>query len=270
VVRSDREGNDVPTASIDIPLPSHLQSFLEQPKCIDIKLPKPGNVSLTLPNGGQLKALVDITKGIPDDCSMTFSLLLQLGPFLASIECLLKVLKLIQPLIDVISSLGPPPDPIKLPEAIKKFIEASVEVLKCVGFLLTPAGVIPFVKDLLCLIIKVLKCIAAQLKSIANVMGGIALQLESATADGNTQLLEQLQCAQENAAGSAAHVMTAIEPITALLALAQPFLEIAQVPPIAIPAFGSSADVEGLNQVVTTLESLVQVLTLAVEPLGGC
>ena len=93
-----------------------------------------------------LKAFTDISKGIPTDCAMTFNLLVQLAPLLASMECLLKILKLIKPLVDVVGSLGPPPDPIKLPKAIVDFTKAAVDLAPCL-LIPTPANMIPFVRD---------------------------------------------------------------------------------------------------------------------------
>src|SRR5262249_21701540 len=156
------------------------------------------------------------TKSIPDDCTLIFSLALQLGPFLANIECLMKLMKLIKPLIDVIKGLGPPPDLIKLGTAIPKFIEASGEVAECV-LQLTGLGIPLFVKDLLCLIVKLLSCIIGEMQSLMNVMGGIALQISSAEAAGNSELLAALQCAQENAQTSAQHLFSAIDPVMFLL-----------------------------------------------------
>ena len=64
-------------------------------------------LKIELPMGGSLKAFTDISKGIPTDCSMVFNLMVQLAPMLASIECLVRVLKLLAPLIEVIK--GAPP-----------------------------------------------------------------------------------------------------------------------------------------------------------------
>ena len=253
--------------TIDVPLPAGLEEFLKQPKCLE--LPKPGKVEINLPTGGKIKGIADITKGIPDDCSLTFSVALQLGPFLASIECLAKLMKLIQPLIDVVKGLGPPPDAIKLGSAIPKFIEAAGEVMPCV-LNLTGLGIPLFVKDLLCLIVKLLSCIVQQLKSIQNVMGGLALQINSAQAAGNSELLAALQCAQKNAQASAQHVFTAIDPVMFLLSLAEPFLGMAGVDPITTPQLASPEDMEQMQTVIDTLDQLTKTLKLAAEPLGGC
>jgi hypothetical protein len=253
--------------TIDIPLPPDLEEFLAKPKCLE--LPGPGKVEINLPTGGTLKGIADITKAIPDDCSLIFSLALQLGPFLASIECLMKLMKLIQPLIDVITGLGPPPDLPKLGQAIPKFLDATKEVMPCV-LNLTGLGIPIFVKDLLCLLAKLLTCIVQQLRSIMNVMGGLALQINSAQAAGNSELLATLQCAQKNAQASAQHVFSAIDPVMFLLSLAEPFLGMAGVDPITTPALASPEDLEGMQTVIDTLDQLAKTLKLAAEPLGGC
>src|SRR5262250_1215138 len=112
----------MPTIHIDVPLPDSLKQYLAQPHCADLALPKPGKIELCLPLGGRIQGLADARKSIPDDCTLLFSLFLQLGPILASIECLIKVLKLIKPLIDLVKSLGPPPDVIKLGQTIPAFL----------------------------------------------------------------------------------------------------------------------------------------------------
>jgi hypothetical protein len=254
-------------ASIDITLPAHVEELLKAPVCV--KLPQPGKAKITLPTGGEIKGLVDVTKGIPDDCSMTFSLVLPMLTFLGNFECLFKVLKLIQPPIDVVKALGPPPDLIKLGSAIPKFIQAADDLIPCL-LVPTPANMIPFVRDLLCMIIKLLNCVVGMLKSIVAVLGPLALQIESARAAGNADLLAALECSQENAQTSAQHVFSALEPVLLLLSLAEPFMGIAGVNPIKLPSLAAPADVQQMQSLVTTLEDLVKTLTTAAEIVGGC
>lgn len=254
------------TNRIDIPLPPELQELVQAPVCVP--LPQPGKMQITLPTGGAIKGIADASKGIPDDCALSFSLVLPLLTFLGNFECLFKVLKLIEPLIDVVKSLSPP-DPIKLPEAIKKFLDAATDLAPCL-LVPTPAAMIPFVRDILCLVIKLLHCIVGQLKSIMGVMGGLALQMQSAEAAGNRDLVAALQCAQGNAQISAQHAFASLEPILLILSLAEPFLGIAGVDPIKTPALASPEDLESMQSVVNTLDELVKTLTLAAELVGGC
>jgi hypothetical protein len=252
---------DIP---IKVPLPEKLEQALQTPICIP--MPKPGKAEIHLPTGGTLKGVVDITKGIPDDCSLNFSLVLQLAPVMASIECLVKVLKLIKPLIDVVKALGPP-DPPTLIKVVPEFVKAAEELLPCLA-VPTPLVMIPFVRDILLLIIKLLNCIIGQLKSIAALLGGLALQISAAQAEGNTELEAALVCSQKNASAAAHGMMSAIDPILVLLSLAEPFMGIAGVSPIKIPAFdaGASADLTGI---VTTLDTLNQTLQVVADGLGG-
>src|SRR5262245_26164037 len=115
--------------NIDVTVSADLQKLFELPPCVDIRLPKPEKLEITLPNGGSLKAIANISKGIPNDCSLIVSLMLQIAPFLASIECLFKLLGLIAPLVDVVKNLAPPTP--KLPGAALKFIEAADKLLPC-------------------------------------------------------------------------------------------------------------------------------------------
>lgn len=250
---------DVP---IQVPLPEHLQKLLAEPVCV--KLPPPQKLELNLPTGGKIQALVDASNAVPTDCSLSFSLILQLGPILANLDCFLKVLKVIQPLIDVVNSLGPPPDPIKLPKAILDFGEAVGPLVECIAKVLG-LGLPLFLRDVLILIIKVLSCVVESLKSVLAVMGGLALQISSAQSAGNTELLAALQCAQDNASNSAQQTMSAIEPITVLLSLAEPMLGMVGVDPIKTPEIGSAEDIEGLTKVVTALDDLIKVLQLVVD-----
>jgi len=142
--------------TIDIPIPDAVRQQLAMPRCVDVRLPKPKIPQLRLPTGGSLKGVADLSKGIPSDCSLNFSLALQVAPIMASIECLVKVLKLIKPLIDVVEGLKELPNPSKVIGAIPAFLDAAKELAPCL-LVPTPAVMLPFVKDILALIIKLLE-----------------------------------------------------------------------------------------------------------------
>jgi hypothetical protein len=250
--------------NIDIAVPPELNEMFALPACADIKLPKPEPLTIHLPTGGTLKAFTDISKGIPTDCSMTLSLLLQIGPLLASMDCLLKILKLLKPLIDVIKGLPFPPV-----KAISDFIAAAKDLVPCL-LIPTPAVIAPFVKDILCLILKVLTCVVGQLKSIVEIMSGLQIQLKVAIKDGNGELQTALQCAQDNAATAASHLTQSIEPIAALLELVSPLLQLAGQKPLQLPGIGGATDVEALKTVVTTLEGVKDAIKVVTDALGGC
>ncbi|SAK99983.1 hypothetical protein AWB81_05826 [Caballeronia arationis] len=255
----------MPTQTIDIPLPESLTKALQTPVCIP--LPKPGSVEITLPFGGAtIKAFNDISKGIPDDCSLSFSLALQIAPLLANMKCLIEALKVIGPLIDTIKALATL-DPFKIASAMEKLLPAVVPLVECITKFFV--GVPFFLRDLLALIAKLLRCIVAQLRSILNVMSGLALQITSAKSEGNTELLATLECAQRNAETSAQHSMSAIEPIMVLLSLAEPLFGLAGVDPIKTPQIGSDSSLEGLQSVIDVLDEIAKTLQLVAEGLGA-
>jgi hypothetical protein len=250
--------------NLDIQVSTDLQELFKLPLCDDIKLPKPDPLKINLPLGGAMQAMADISKGIPNDCSMTFSLMVQIAPFLASIACLLNILKLIKPLIDIINGLPIPPV-----KAIKEFAEAVPPVLECIP--IPPfTNILLFIRDLLCLILKVLKCFLDQLKSIIHALSGIQLQLQVASAEGNTELINALQCAQENVQTQAQHLTKSIEPVGVILDLAGSLMALAKIEPIKFPSLGSQADLDSLKAVVQAVQALVGTIQTVVDGLGGC
>lgn len=251
-------------ATIDITVDADLAQLFQLPSCADITLPAASGLSVQLPTGGSLQAFADISKGIPTDCSMTFSLMLQIAPFLASIQCLLNILKLLKPLIDIIKGLPVPPV-----AALEEFGEAAIALAPCL-LIPTPAIIIPFVLDLLCLILKVLECFLSQMKSLINILGPLSLQLTAAQESGNSDLIATLQCAQQNAQTQAGQIMNSLGPVGVLLDLAGSLFGIAGVPSISLPALGSGTDVAALNTVVNSIQTVVTTIQTVVNDLGGC
>jgi hypothetical protein len=245
---------------IDIPIEASLQDLFNIPPCEVLKLPQPSPLQLQLPSGGSLNALVDISKGVPTDCSMSFSLMLQLAPLLVAIECPMRVLKLLQPLVDIVKDI-PTPNPADL----KKFAEAAVELLPCFA---TLAGIPAFIKDILCLIRAILNCLVGQIQSIRNLMNGLSLRFEAA--EGNPDLLAALECAQENATATMANLTQAIDPIAAVLALASPLMEIAgmDLSIEIVPPAGEPSDLAAIDALIATLQGVVDAIDTATA--GAC
>ena len=248
--------------TLDIPVTPNLQKALDLKPCSAFALPAPKPLAVTVPGGGKIKAINDLSQGIPNDCTMGFNLMLQLGPLLGAIDCPLKILGLLEPLISVITDLPSPPTPATL----DKINKAATALAPC--FLaVTPAGMFPVVKDILCLIRAVLMCVLQQIRSIRDLMQGLSLRLEEAA--GNDDLLAQLQCAQDNAENSMNNMTQAIEPITAILAVVGPLLKIAQLPEIKLELGASPESVEDLSTVVDTLQSVVDLIDEVLGPVCG-
>ncbi len=256
----------MPNIPIDVPLPDSVKKYLSTPHCLDIQFQQPQKLSLCLPFGGQIQGITDITKGIPDDCSLSFSILLQLPPIMASLACFIKVLKLVKPLMEVLQSVTNPP---KLAQVLPDFLTAAKEVVGCL--LQIQLGIPMFVRDLLLLIAKFLGCLAQQMKSIANLMGGLQLSISTAQANGNTELLAQLQCAQQSAQNQAAGMMGQMDVIAAIMQIAEPLLGMAPgVPKITIPTGISASDVQSVNDAADTMLQIAQMLQTIASALPSC
>jgi len=246
-------------ATIDIPLPSELTGPLSQPLCLDLALPKPDMPELVLPTGATLKGIADFTRGIPTECSMNFSLMLMIAPIMASLECPLKILKLVGDLINAAES----GDPFKLLTVLKDGKDA---LKSCLG-LVTPAGICPFVKSLLLLIIRLLNCFLEEMQSIIGMLEGLNLNLTAALQSGNTDAAAAIQCALEDAQTTAAGSLTAIQPIAVLLQIAAPFFDIAQIKIDPLPDVSSGGSLDGLKDVVSTLTPVVSTIQAILQDL---
>jgi hypothetical protein len=249
---------------MDIPVELNVTRLLKLPPCQDIQLPKPGGISVQLPTGAFLKSIADVSKGIPTDCALSFSLLVQVAPLLGSMECLFKVLKLIKPLIDVINGLPFPPV-----KALADFAEAAAALAPCL-LVPTPAALIPFIRDILCLVLKVLNCFLTQMNTILGVMKGLQLQISLAGAAGNTALLSALKCSQQNAATSAEHLAKSLGPVQAIMDMLAPLMSIAGVKQVGLPALGSASDADALQGIIDTMRGVVATIQQVVDALGGC
>jgi hypothetical protein len=237
--------------TIDIALPDELTQALTPPQCIDLSLPKPSIPTLTLPIGGQLSGMADFTRGIPTECSMNFSLVLQLAPMMASMECLLKILQFFGDLINA------PSNP---PQFITAFIDGLKALVTCTDMVL-PTGMFCFIKDLLALIAAMLRCTIQALESVLAILSGLQIQIGVAQGAGNAAMLAALQCAQENATTAAQGTMQSMQPITTLLQLAAPFLKIANVNlSVSIPSAVPADDLEAMQSLLQTLSEVATVL----------
>jgi hypothetical protein len=245
--------------TIDIPLPDALTEPLSQPRCVDIKLPKPSMPELVLPTGAALKGLADFTRGIPTECSMNFSLVLMIAPIMASLECPLKILKLVSDLINAAES----GNPMKL---LTVLTDAKDALQSCLG-LVTPAGICPFIKSLLLLIVRILNCFLQEMRSVIGMIEGISLNLSAVLESGNTDAAAALQCALENAQNTAAGTLSSIQPVAVLLQIAQPFFDIAQIKLDPLPDVSGSSGIEGLKEAVQTLTPVVSTIEAIIKEL---
>jgi hypothetical protein len=235
-------------ATIDIVLPDELMQALTPPSCLDLELPEPDLQELQLPIGGSLQGIADFTRGVPTQCSMDFSLILQLAPMMASMQCLLKILKFFGDLVNV--------SPTSLPTA---FLDGLSALEECTNMVL-PIGMFCFVRDLLLLIARMLRCAVQALESVVAILSGLELEIGLAQQAGNADLLTALKCAQDNAGIAAAGTMQSLQPIIVLLQLADPFLKIAKVDLNVTMPSASAGDLQSMKDMLAELGKIAGII----------
>jgi hypothetical protein len=172
-----------------------------------VELPKiPEIPSIQLLGGAELKGFLDFSLGPPNDCRITFNLLLQLAPLLASMTCLFKILNVIMKLEEFVTAAKPPFT--KLPDTIPGVLGAIADLNGCIPPLQIPQLVI-MIKGILQLVINFLSCFLGQLEGLIEFQARIDLK----AAEGNPVLLDELICAQRNAKNSMDNLMLSLQPL---------------------------------------------------------
>jgi hypothetical protein len=213
---------------------------------------------IKLLGGVELKAFVDIAAGPPTDCKLTFNLLIQLAPLLASVACLFKILNVIMKLKDFAEAAKNPPD---IPDAVPGLLDAIKELEGCIPPLQLPMLAI-MLKGILQLVINFLSCFLTQLNSLFE----FRASLDFNGAEGNTVLTESLTCAKNGADAAQVNLLKALEPLVPIMSIAGSIGGTAGFP-VDIPDFGAmskSADVQqsiqSVNDAIATLQKVVDAI----------
>jgi hypothetical protein len=252
--------------TLDIPVTADLQKMFDLPTCELISLPPAVPLRVRLPSGGELKAFSDLSKGIPNDCSLSINLMLQLAPILANMKCILSVVGLIKPVTDLLDALKPP-DPPKLISVIPDVTKALKQFTdSCVTPFIPGLPIARFLIDILNLILKLLKCMIGQLKTVLEMMKGITLRINEAEAAGNKELAQILECARKNAARSAEHTAKSMEPVASVVDLMSPLLGLFGQS-LTIPGPGSTDDIDAMQKTIQDLEDLVTNIQAVIDVL---
>ena len=200
------------------------------------------SIAIQLPAGGALVAFNNPNPPM-SDCSTVMNLQTQVAPLIALMNCQLKMVKLLKPLIDVIHGL---PNPSV--QAIQAFSAAAAEVAPCL-VAPTPESLLPFLKDLLCLEIKGLNCFLRNLDQVTGeTRGGRPLP-------GGSQLRA---------------VLESYPAIISTLILAGELFQIAGLTPPQPPVLSGKTDGTSLNADRAAVEAFAASLQTAADALGGC
>jgi hypothetical protein len=208
-----------------------------------IKFPQVPTLSIPLPMGVELKALVDPSKGPPTNCALVHSLMLQLMPLLAGLTCILRMLNVFAVLKGFVEN------PLNFQKA-GEVVSALAKLVPCFG-LVDPLALCRMIKAILQMLLSYLQCILDSIKSILDFQVGIDLN----SAQGNPVLLSTLECAQDNAAITLQQLQEAMAFITPLMDLLQPLLEIANLN-LTLPSIGDLAGQDAQQTVASMQEAI--------------
>jgi hypothetical protein len=205
-----------------------------------VELPKiPEIPAISLLGGAELRGFLDFSVGAPTDCKLTFNLLLQLAPLLASMACIFKILKAITALADGIQ------DPSKIPSIPGVITDLG----KCI-----PVPGIQFylmIKGILSLVV---------LKFQATI--------DLSAADGNPVLRDTLICAQNNAQTSMDNMMLSLQPLEPILKVATMLIGMTPLG-IKLPDVSTLTASADKIEVVASLKQAVDQLKQAVDSIPG-
>jgi hypothetical protein len=213
---------------------------------------------IELLGGVELKAFVDIAAGPATDCKLTFNLLLQLAPLLASMACLFKILNVITKIEEFATAATKLPDVSKILEAVPNLVGAIDDLKGCIPPFQIPQVFI-MVKMMIQLVLRFLSCFLTQLDSLLEFRASIDLD----SAEGNPVLREALTCAQNSADAAQANLLKSLEPLAPVMKIVGLLAGIVGLP-LEIPNFASmsagadvTATIGSVKQAVNTLQQVV-------------
>jgi hypothetical protein len=222
---------------------------LDLPLCMG-QPPNPKKFAIPLPFGGALKPLVDMSKGAPSDCELAHSLMLQITPMLAGMECVLRLLKVVMALKELLKSL---PDLSKVSDVV-----TAIDDLAECFLMLTPAGIGKLIAAILRMIIAYLNCFIDAFMSIYTFQVGIDIT----SAGGNPVLLNSLDCAKKNADNAMQGMMDTMEGVQPLMDILSMLAGIGGLE-LKLPSLsdiaGEEDPLKAIEQLKTTLEELAQI-----------
>jgi hypothetical protein len=224
----------------------------------------PETKTLRMPGGVSLTGAAEMPRGVGEDCHVNFNLMLQLGPIMANLHCLLALFKFVGWLLDFVKAVpGVVTNPTKIIQKLEELPPIAEDLLGCI-VAYTPLGICPPIKDALKLIASYLHCLIEMIESVAQQKVGLSVQFEEA--QGNPELLETLQLAQDNADKMGLQALRSCEPAFGLLEMMGALLQMVGAGAIEVPSMDDLAGGE-IGEAIQPLKDVVEVIDLVAEAL---
>jgi len=223
----------------------------------------PTQRTIRLPTGARLTSSAELPKGMDEQCKVAFNLMLQMGPFMASIQCLVDVLQFVFDSIEFSKSV---PDAItsldvsKPIKAAAKLAEDGKKLTACFGWFLGPIPLCQFVKDVLTMIHDFIRCLLELMDSVLTQQ--LELQVKVGDAEDNPELLEVLNLAQDNLTATMGQAVNSMGPILNLLQLMGGFMETVGAGGLSVPSIDqlTGGSVEAAIQPIKDLNDALGVI----------
>ena len=234
---------------------------------VDIPCPKLPTIARsrasTLLGGAELKGLRRSLARSGNRLPLTFNLLLQLTPLVASMACLLKLLNFVGKIRTSLNAATDPPFN-KLPEAAKGVLEAVAELQPCIP-IFVPGQLVIMLKGILQPVVNVLSCFINQLESLLKFEASIDLN----AADGNPALTVALECARGNAKTSKDNLMASLQMLQPLLTMIPHAGIDGEAVPVTLPDFASISASADASDAVAPLKEAIDSLKATIDKLPG-
>jgi len=216
---------------------------------------------IELLGGVELKAFVDIAAGPPTDCKLSFNLMLQLAPLMASMACLFKIFNVFVALKDFAEGAKDPVN--KLPGAVPGLIDAIVELEGCIPPLQLPKLAI-MLKGILELVLRFLSCFLSNLNNLID----FKASLDFDGAAGNPVLTEALGCAGASVDAAQVNLLKSLDPLKPIMKIAGMVGGVAGIP-LELPDFGAISAGGDVQESIDSVQKAIDSLQAVVDSIPG-
>lgn len=239
-----------------MPLPPDtcVQLDIDLSAFLDLSVDLPGGMTIAAQlKPGEFPSLSAIVGSLLEPLNAALT---PLAPFFRLLDVVIAVVNCVMAIPD---SLGPPPDPTKLVKCVTKLVKALAKLTSLFPPLSIPVMIVGICKVIVAALLALIGELEAQITFSARIETGRAkatqLALNPDVAVGAAMLMVSMDCAQADLDLAAQVGATSLGPLNKFMDLLTLFLELIGLPPLVkINATGSAADMLApLNAAVEAL-----------------
>jgi hypothetical protein len=227
------------------------------PECKPIpRLPAPRQI--VFPGGAALSQVLAAGSEIPSGLDAATNLLAQASPAMAPLMPLFNIIDAVLALVECVQAvpdaLGPPPDPVKMVEALSGLAEKLPKLLDLLPQVATPRMVIGMVDTL----IDFLEGLRDQIEAILLQAERTRTARAKAEELGDANLLHIAGCAEAQGQAQLQAMADALAPMNSLTSALSLFLGLLGLP--EVPAFDGLIDIENPDTGFAAIDAFIDTL----------